>query len=57
MRIVASIDQLRIHPHFVRGTLHAALNQVRDPELLSNLAQVALRSSFVLHHRSATNHF
>ena len=57
MRIVARVDQLCVHPHAIGYALHAAFHQMRDPELLRDLAQVALRASFVLHHRSAANHF
>src|SRR4029077_17536955 len=34
MRIVAGIDQLRVHPHATAHALHAAFHQMRDPELL-----------------------
>ena len=56
MRVIAGIDQLRVDPHFVRCALHAALDQVRHAELLSDFAQIALRASFVLHHGCATDH-
>ena len=41
MRIGAGVDQLRVHPHLPAGALHAAFEQMRDAELLADLAQVA----------------
>ena len=57
MRIAACVDQLRVDPHAIAHALHAALHQMRDPELLRDLAQIARSSSFVLHHRCAADHF
>ena len=50
MRVVAGIDQLRDHPDTITRALHATFHDVRDPELLTDLAQVALRARLVLHH-------
>ena len=57
MCVIARIDQLRVHAHTIAHALHAAFHQMRDSELLRDLAQVARDSSLVLHHRSAANHF
>ena len=57
MRICAGIDQLGVDAHFAAGALHTALEQMRDAKLLRDLAQIALCASFVLHHRSAADHF
>src|SRR6202162_4934724 len=55
MRVGAGIDQLRVHAHFAGGTLDTAFEQVRDAELLSNLAQIACNTAFVLHYRRAAD--
>ena len=57
MCVIARIDQLRVHAHTIAHALHTAFHQMRDPELLRDLAQVARDSSLVLHHRSAADHF
>ena len=57
MRIIAGIDQLRVYPHAIAHSLHAALHQVRDPELLRDFAQIARDSALVLHHGCAADHF
>jgi hypothetical protein len=56
VRVVAGVDQLRDHAHPVGRALDAAFHDMRDSELLSDLAQVALRSRLVLHYRRATDH-
>ena len=43
MRVGPRIDQLRVHPHLVGRPLHTAFEQMRDAELLPDLAQIALR--------------
>ncbi len=53
----AGVDQLGIHPHLAGDPLHAALEQVRDAELLRDLAQIARCPGFVLHHAGAADHF
>ncbi len=57
MRVVAGIDQLGDHPHFVGRTLHAPLDNMRHAELLADLAQIARRAAFVLHDAGAADHF
>ena len=57
VRIGPGIDQLRVHPHFVAGALHAAFQEMRHPELLADLAQVARGAALVLHHTGAADHF
>jgi hypothetical protein len=56
VHVVAGVDQLRDHAHFVGRALHAALDHMRHAQLLSNLSQIALRSCLVLHHRSPADH-
>ena len=57
MPVSACIDELRVHSHFPAGALHAAFEQMSDAELLADLRQVALRATFILHDRSAADHF
>ena len=57
MRVGPRIDQLRIYPHFVGRALHTAFDDMRHAELLPDLAQIARRAAFVLHHRRAADHF
>ena len=57
MRVVAGIDQLRDHPHFVGGALHTAFDDMRHAELLPDFAQIARRPAFVLHDARAADHF
>ncbi len=47
MRVVAGIDQLRIHSHMIRDTLHASFQYICDAELLADLAQIALHAVFL----------
>jgi hypothetical protein len=47
--VSTGVDQLRVHAHFAAGALHTAFEQVRDAELLRDLAQVSHDSGFVLH--------
>jgi hypothetical protein len=54
---VPGIDQLRVHPHFIGGALHAAFDDMRHAQLLADLPQIARCTAFVLHHRHPTNHF
>src|SRR5438477_7603399 len=56
MRIVAGIDQLRVHAHTIAYALYTALDQTCNPKLLADFAQVALGPRFVLHHRSTADH-
>jgi hypothetical protein len=48
VRIGASIDQLRINAEAVPRTLDGAFNNIRDPELFTDLAQVASHTALVL---------
>ena len=48
MCIGASIDQLRVNAEPVPRTLDGTFNDVRDPELFTDLAQVALHTALVL---------
>ena len=57
MRVIPRVDQLCVHPHFVRCPLYTALDHVRNAKLLSDFAQIALHASFVLHHRGAADDF
>ena len=57
MGVVPRIDQLCVYPHAIAHPLHAPFDQMRNRQLLTDFAQVALRSSLVLHHRSATDYF
>ena len=41
MGVRPRINQLCIHPHPITGSLHASFQHMRNPELLSDLAQVA----------------
>ena len=41
VRVVPGIDQLRIHSHVIRDTLHAPFQYIRDAKLLGDLAKVA----------------
>ena len=49
------LDQLRVHPHFPARPLHAAFEEVRDAQLLADLAQVATGRLAILHHARAAN--
>ncbi len=57
VRVGAGVDQLRVHTHFVAGALNAALQHVSDAKLLSDFAEITRNAAFVLHHRSAADHF
>ena len=57
MRVGPRVDQLRIYPNLIGGTLHAAFDNMCDAELLADLAQIARRAAFVLHDARAADHF
>jgi len=46
MRVGARVDQLRIDPHAIGRTLHAALRVNARRQVAPNLAQVALEAGF-----------
>src|SRR6266480_1544051 len=57
MPVGARIDQLRVNPDAIAGTLNASFHHIRHSELLPNLAQIARDPAFVMHHRSAADYF
>ena len=57
MRIVTRIDELRVNANLARGALHAALQHMRDAELLRDLAQIARALVAKLHDARAADHF
>src|SRR5438045_5560776 len=57
MRIVPRIYQLRIHPYLIGCALHAAFEQMRNSELLADVAQVPRRSALILQNRAVTDYF
>ena len=57
MRVGARIDQLRVDAHAIAGALNASFHDMRDTELLADLAQIARDPAFVLHHARAADHF
>src|SRR5213075_2234833 len=57
MGIGPSVDELSIDPDPVIDPLHTALQNVGNPKLLTDLAQVAIPRFFVLHHAGATDYF
>src|SRR5262245_11568187 len=56
MRVAPGIDQLRIHSHVIRDTLHASFQYVRDAKLPGDHAKVACCPIPVLHHACAANY-
>ena len=52
----AGIDQLRAYPHAATGPLHTAFQNMRDPELLRDVTQIAPDAALVLLHRGAADH-
>ena len=57
MHVCPGVNQLRCYTHKVPGALHAAFEYVRNPELLGDLAQVALYRVLVLHHACTADYF
>src|SRR5262245_38039085 len=57
MCIGARIDQLRVYSHTIANALNTSFHNMRDAKFISDLAQITLRSSLVLHHRSAADDF
>src|SRR5207249_9655495 len=57
MFVSPSVDQLRVHSHFAVRTLDATFQDVSNPKLLRDLAQVPWIAGFVDHHRRVTYHF
>ena len=49
MCIIAGIDQLRVDPHLIGSALHAALNQMRDSQLLRDFAHDRNRHGHVFY--------
>ena len=57
MCIGPSIDQLRINAEPVPRPLDGTFNDIRDPELFTDLAQVALHTALVLARAGVADHF
>src|ERR1700720_1455551 len=57
MRIGAGIDQLGTDTNSASGALHRTFEDVSDPKRFADFTKVALDEVFVLHHRSAADHF
>ena len=57
MRVVAGVDQLRVHAYFSTNPLYTSFEYMRYAELFPNLAQVAGSSALVLHHARAADYF
>ena len=57
MRIVASVDQLRVHSHLIRNPLDTAFQHVGNAERLTDLAQVTRGRGLVLVYAGAADHF
>jgi hypothetical protein len=57
VRRVPRIYQLRIHSYLIGCALHAAFEQVRNSELLADVAQVPRRSALILQNRAAADYF
>ena len=57
MRIVAGVDELRIHSHPTAGTLNTSFYHIGDAEFVCDLTEVTLTNDLVLHHRSPADYF
>jgi hypothetical protein len=49
MRIGSGINQLRVNPYAITGSLNTSLQYMRHPKLLADLAQVTCDPALVLH--------
>ena len=56
MLVAIRIDQLHVYPHLVAGAADTAFKNVRDPELLTNIANIRSLSA-IGHDGSARDHF
>ena len=54
--VAIRIDQLHVYPHLVAGAADTAFKNVRDPELLTNIANIRSLSA-IGHDGSARDHF
>jgi hypothetical protein len=52
MRVIQRIDQLHIDAHLIGRLLHAALQDIRDPQLFGDFAQIIRRALIFLGGRS-----
>ena len=57
LSVGACIEQLRVDAHAIARTLDTSFHDMRDPELLADLAQIARHVALVLHHRRAADYF
>src|SRR5438067_1181926 len=57
VRVIASIDQLRIHPHFAGDSLDTAFQHVSNPQRLTDFSQVTRGLSPVLVYTGAADYF
>src|SRR2546426_9460337 len=57
MGVAPRVDQLCVDTDASAGALYTSFDYVRHPELLRDLAQVALNSRLVLHHTRTTDDF
>ena len=57
MCIGAGVDELGVDPDTVVDSLDTAFEDVGDPQLLTDLAQVAFPNRLVLHHAGAADYF
>src|SRR5207253_2049706 len=54
--VAVCINQLHVHPHLVAGAADAAFENVRNPELLADLANIRSLAA-ITHDGSARDHF
>src|SRR5437868_14489204 len=57
MRIVAGVDELRVHSHLTAGALNTSFYHIGDTEFVCDLTKVTLTNDLVLHHRSTADYF
>ena len=57
MSIRARVNQLSADFHAIADALHGAFENVCDPELLGDLAEITGNAAPVLHHRRPADHF
>ncbi len=57
MPVGSRIDQLRVDAHAIARALNASFHDMRDAELLANLAQVAREPRSCIALRGAADHF
>src|SRR5437016_5767361 len=57
MDVVAGVNQLRSNAHPISSALDTSFHDVSDAKFPGDLAQIASRPGFVLHHGCAADHF